>query len=162
MPRALSVANPDINEEGIPDGVLQQIIETCRHTIPATCETAHAIDRGVSVEEICTTATSDGLHDFSAAFFSADVEVVQTNHGPIETDETLLDEIDRILADYANRLPPNCGMVRFIKSGAQLELILEAAEAEGLEDLVVVLMRSRSKSSRETTPDSARKAILEH
>ena len=125
--------------------VLKQIIETYRHMIPADCETAHAINRGAPVEEICARATSDGLHDFAGALFSADVEVVQTNHGPIEADETLLDNIDQVLADYAHRLPPNCETVRLIKSGAQLELISEAAEAEGLHDLVAVLFEAEQE-----------------
>jgi len=125
--------------------VLQQIISTYRHTIPTDCETARAIDRGASVEEICTSATSDGLHDFAAALFSADVEVVQTDHGPIEADRTLLDDIDQVLADYEHRLPPNCETVRLIRSGAQLELISEAAEAEGLQDLVTVLFEAEQE-----------------
>lgn len=125
--------------------VLKQIIETYRHMIPTDCETARAIDRGASVEEICASATSDGLHDFAGALFSADVEVVQTNHGPIEADETLLDNIDQVLADYEHRLPPNCETVRLIKSGAQLELISEAAEAEGLHDLVAVLFEAEQE-----------------
>jgi len=111
--------------------VLKQIIETYRHMIPTDCETARAIDRGASVEEICASATSDGLHDFAGALFSADIEVVQTNHGPIEADETLLDNIDQVLADYEHRLPPNCETVRLIKSGAQLELISSVVAARG-------------------------------
>lgn len=125
--------------------VLKQIIETYRHMIPTDCETARAIDRGASVEEICASATSDGLHDFAGALFSADIEVVQTNYGPIEADETLLDNIDQVLADYEHRLPPNCETVRLIKSGAQLELISEAAEAEGLHDLVAVLFEAEQE-----------------
>ena len=136
--------------------VLQQIISTFRHMIPTDCETARAIDRGASVEEICASATRDGLHDFAGALFSAEVEVVQTNHGPIEADETLLDNIDQVLADYEHRLPPNCETVRLIKSGAQLELISEAAEAEGLHDLVAVLFEAEQEKFLATRnpPDS--------
>ena len=68
-----------------------------------------------------------------------------SNHGPIEADETLLDNIDQVLADYEHRLPPNCETVRLIKSGAQLELISEAAEAEGLHDLVAVLFEAEQE-----------------
>lgn len=134
--------------------VLQQIISTYRHMIPTDCATARAIDRGASVEEICASATSDGLHDFAGALFSAEVEVVQTDQGPIEADETLLDNIDHVLADYEHRLPPNCETVRLIKSGAQLSLISEAAEAEGLHDLVAVLFEAEQEkflADRKTT-----------
>ena len=79
--------------------VLQQIISTYRHMIPTDCVTARAIDRGASVEEICASATSGGLHDFAGALFSAEFEVIQTDHGPIEADETLLDNIDHVLAN---------------------------------------------------------------
>ena len=128
--------------------VLQQIVSAYRPTIPTDCETARAIDRGASTEEICANATSDGLHAFAAALFSADVEVVQAGSGAKATDQTLLDDIDRVLADYQHRLPPNCETVRLIRRGAQLELISEAAQAEGLQDLVAVLFEAEQEQFR--------------
>ena len=125
--------------------VLQGIISTFRHTIPANSETAKAIDHGESVEAICACATSEGLHDFASALFAADVEEVQNDGGPIDADETLLENIEKVLAEYEHRLPPNCETARLIKAGAQLELISQAAEAEGLQDLVAILFEAEQE-----------------
>lgn len=125
--------------------VLQSIITTYRHTIPANSETAKAIDRGESVEAICACATSEGLHEFASALFSADVEEVQNEDGPVDADETLLENIGNVLAEYEHRLPPNCETARLIKAGAQLELISQAAETEGLQDLVAILFEAEQE-----------------
>lgn len=127
--------------------VFEEIISTYRHMIPRNCKTAQAIERGASVEEICACATSEGLHDFASALFSADVEVANNDQGPITADETLLDDIDSVLAEYEHRLPPNCETARLIKAGAQLELISQAAEAEGLEDLVALLFEAEQEQA---------------
>jgi len=125
--------------------VLQHIIETWRPMIPRDCATARAIDRQAPVEEICAAATSDGLTDFAAALFSAEVEVVQTGHDPIERDESLLDSIGQALADYESRLPHDSQTARLIRAGARLELISEAAEAEGFGDLAAVLFEAEQE-----------------
>ena len=125
--------------------VLEQIVSTYRHIIPKDCETARAIERGASVEEICACATRDGLNDFASALFSADVEVAHDDQGRIASDETLLDDIDSVLAEYEHQLPPNCETVRLIKAGAQLELISQAAQAEGLQDLVALLFEAEQE-----------------
>jgi len=125
--------------------VLEQIISAYRHKIPKNCETALAIDRGANVEEICAFATSEGLHEFASALYSADVEVVHNEDPSIIADETLLDDIRRILSDYAHRLPPNCETARLIKSDAELELISQSAQAEGLQDLVALLFEAEQE-----------------
>ncbi len=122
--------------------VLERIIATYRHMIPVDCETALAIARGASVAEICASAERDGLHDLAAALFSADAEERQSADGAIDADPTLRDDIAGILADHARRLPPTSETARLIKTGTRLELIAQAAVAEGLDELVAVLFEA--------------------
>jgi len=125
--------------------VLEQIISAYRHKIPKNCATARAIDRGANVEDICAIATSDGLHEFASALFAADVEVVHKGDASIIADETLLDDIRRILSGYEHRLPPDCETARLIKSGAELELISQSAQAEGLQELTALLFEAEQE-----------------
>ena len=54
-------------------------IQNARQSLPNSCKTAQAIDKGASWEEISECAEEDGLHELASVLFEAEQERLRLN-----------------------------------------------------------------------------------
>lgn len=122
--------------------VVQKVLASFADTIPSDTQTAEAIARGASPEEISACATAEGLNALAGALFEA-----CQNEGRLAADSARLDDpsLQARLREFRQGLPAGCETARLIDSGATLEEISEAAQKEGLTSLVAMLVEAEQE-----------------
>lgn len=127
--------------------LIQQILDDFRETLPRQSKTAAAIASNASVETISVCATEEGFPALAAALFEAQDEVLRQNPAR-ETSATVGPAWEERLKEFRLGLPAGCETAKLIDSGAAIELISEAAEAEGYNSLASMLFEAEQEQGR--------------
>jgi hypothetical protein len=130
--------------------VIKQILSSFRSTLPAGSRTAAAIDRGAPPEEISVCATEEGLHALAGALFEACEQGLASGPGS-DPDVSVNSALSERLRAFRLQLPTSSATAKLIDAGASLEEISEAAESEGLDSLVGMLVEAEQEQSRRGT-----------
>ena len=124
---------------------IDQTLRFFRDDLPNHSQTAAAIDRGASLEEISELAEEEGLHKLASVLFEAEQEALRT--GP-ETVEDQAGATDLFLHEARKELPEGSKTAAAIDRGASWEEISEIAEEEGLHQLASVLFEAEQEQLR--------------
>lgn len=122
--------------------IIKQVLSSFAGTIPNDTQTAAAIVRGATPEEISQCAAEEGLNALAAALF----EVCQ-NESRMSADSPGISDVSLAerLKEFRQNLPPGCKTACLIDAGARLEEISEAAQKEGLTSLVTLLVEAEQE-----------------
>lgn len=129
--------------------MIKQILVNFRSGLPDHCKTAIAIDQGASAEEVANCARGEGLHALAGALF----EALEEANGPAGTATTsrVSPELDSRLREFRAHLPNESETAKAIDRDARLEEISEAAQAEGLNSLVGMLLEAEQEADGSKT-----------
>ncbi len=125
---------------------IQTILQTFRENLPADSQTAAAIDRDASLEEISECAEEEGIHELASVLFEAQQEALRDATSSNDTTPTGVAEFIRT---FREQLPPASKTAAAIDRGASLEEISECAEEEGLHQLSTVLFEAEQEYLRD-------------
>ena len=124
---------------------IAQMLQSFRDDLPSNSQTAVAIDRGASLEEISELAEEEGLHKLAAVLFEAEQEALREGSAAVEDPAT---GTDSYLHDIRKELPDNSRTAAAIDRGASWEEISEIAEEEGLHQVASVLFEAEQEQLR--------------
>lgn len=128
--------------------LIKQILASFEGTLPNDSNTAAAIARGASPEEIAACATEEGLHALAGALFEACEE--RSEDGHLDNSARVTGALAERLKEFRQGLPPACETARLIDAGARLEEISEAAEKEGLNALATMLFEVEQEQGKDS------------
>ena len=114
---------------------VKRILDESKGSIPTNSRTAMAIRNNCRPETVAAFAVQDGLQALAASLFSA----IEVGEGKAENP---LACVRSRLIEMQSTLPSNCQTAQLIASGARLEEISEAAEAEGLFSIAAMLVEA--------------------
>jgi hypothetical protein len=106
---------------------LDDIIRSFRHELPAGSNTAKAIDRGASLEEISECAEEEGLHLLAAILFEVQQEELKEI---FEADHSLM--TSEAIRKFRKSIPNTSQTANAIDRGASWDEVSKCAEEEGL------------------------------
>jgi hypothetical protein len=124
---------------------IDQMLRSFRGDLPHDSQTAAAIDRGASLEEISELAEEEGLHKLASVLFEAEQEALR---GEPEAVEDSAGATESFLHDTRKELPAGSKTAAAIDRGASWEEISEIAEEEGLHQLASVLFEAEQEQLR--------------
>jgi F0F1-type ATP synthase membrane subunit b/b' len=124
---------------------IDQILRAFRDDLPHHSQTAAAIDRGASLEEISELAEEEGLHKLASVLFEAEQEALREGAGAVEDPAAA---IDSFLDEVRKELPDDSRTAAAIDRGASWEEISEIAEEEGLHQVASVLFEAEQEQLR--------------
>ena len=124
---------------------IDQMLRAFRDDLPDHSQTAAAIDRGASLEEISELAEEEGLHKLAAVLFEAEQEALREGPTPVEDPA---EATDSFLHDVRKELPAGSKTAAAIDRGASWEEISEIAEEEGLHQVASVLFEAEQEQLR--------------
>ena len=124
---------------------IDQMLRAFRDDLPDHSQTAAAIDRGASLEEISELAEEEGLHKLAAVLFEAEQEALR--EGPAAVEDPAV-ATDSFLDDIRKELPVGSKTAAAIDRGASWEEISETAEEEGLHQVASVLFEAEQEQLR--------------
>lgn len=124
---------------------IDQILRAFRDDLPHHSQTAAAIDRGASLEEISELAEEEGLHKLASVLFEAEQEALREGAGAVEDPAAA---IDSFLDEVRKELPDDSRTAVAIDRGASWEEISEIAEEEGLHQVASVLFEAEQEQLR--------------
>ena len=124
---------------------IDQILRTFRDDLPHHSQTAAAIDRGASLEEISELAEAEGLHKLASVLFEAEQEALREGVGAVEDPA---EATDSFLREVRQELPDDSRTAAAIDRGASWEEISESAEEEGLHQVASVLFEAEQEQLR--------------
>ena len=124
---------------------IDQMLRAFRGDLPDHSQTAAAIDRGASLEEISELAEEEGLHKLAAVLFEAEQEALREGPAPVEDPA---EATDSFLHDVRKELPAGSKTAAAIDRGASWEEISEIAEEEGLHQVASVLFEAEQEQLR--------------
>jgi len=124
---------------------IDQILRTFRDDLPHHSQTAAAIDRGASLEEISELAEAEGLHKLASVLFEAEQEALREGVGAVEDPAKATDSF---LREVRQELPDDSRTAAAIDRGASWEEISESAEEEGLHQVASVLFEAEQEQLR--------------
>ena len=124
---------------------IAQMLQSFRDDLPSNSQTAVAIDRGASLEEISELAEEEGLHKLAAVLFEAEQEALREGPAAVEDPAT---GTDSYLHDIRKELPDSSRTAAAIDRGDSWEEISEIAEEEGLHQVASVLFEAEQEQLR--------------
>jgi len=124
---------------------IDQILRTFRDDLPHHSQTAAAIDRGASLEEISELAEAEGLHKLASVLFEAEQEALREGVGAVADPAKATDSF---LREVRQELPDDSRTAAAIDRGASWEEISESAEEEGLHQVASVLFEAEQEQLR--------------
>ena len=124
---------------------IAQMLQSFRDDLPSNSQTAVAIDRGASLEEISELAEEEGLHKLAAVLFEAEQEALREGSAAVEDPAT---GTDSYLHDIRKELPDSSRTAAAIDRGDSWEEISEIAEEEGLHQVASVLFEAEQEQLR--------------
>lgn len=124
---------------------IDQMLRAFRDDLPDRSQTAAAIDRGASLEEISELAEEEGLHKLASVLFEAEQEALREGAGAVEDPAAA---IDSFLDEVRKELPDDSRTAAAIDRGASWEEISEIAEEEGLHQVASVLFEAEQEQLR--------------
>ena len=124
---------------------IDQMLRAFRDDLPAHSQTAAAIDRGASLEEISELAEEEGLHKLASVLFEAEQEALRDEPAAAEDPAAATDSF---LHDVRRELPAGSKTAAAIDRGASWEEISEIAEGEGLHQVASVLFEAEQEQLR--------------
>jgi len=124
---------------------IDQMLRAFRDDLPDRSQTAAAIDRGASLEEISELAEEEGLHKLAAVLFEAEQEALRD--GPAAVEDPA-EATDSFLHEVRKELPAGSKTAAAIDRGASWEEISEIAEEEGLHQVASVLFEAEQEQLR--------------
>jgi len=125
---------------------IEQMLQSFRSELPHGSETAAAIDRGASLEEISELAEAEGLHKIATVLFEAEQEALREGPEPMADTAAATDRFVRATRDS---LPEGSETAAAIDRGASWEEISELAEREGLHQLASALFEAEQEQLRD-------------
>lgn len=127
--------------------VITDILASFRNSLPSSSETAVAIDRGATPDEISVLATKEGLHALAGALFEACEQGMDVTYGA-SPDISVNSAINERLKQFRLSLPTDSETAGLIDRGASLGEISEAAQKEGLDSMAAMLLEAEQEDSR--------------
>jgi hypothetical protein len=124
---------------------IDQILRAFRDDLPSKSQTAAAIDRGGSLEEISELAEDEGLHKLASVLFEAEQEALREGAAAVEDPA---EATDAFLHEVRKELPGDSRTAAAIDRGASWEEISETAEEEGLHQVASVLFEAEQEQLR--------------
>ena len=124
---------------------IDQMLRAFRDDLPDHSQTAAAIDRGASLEEISELAEEEGLHKLASVLFEAEQEALR--EGPSAVEDSA-EATDSYLQEIRKELPADSKTAAAIDRGASWEEISEIAEEEGLHQVASVLFEAEQEQLR--------------
>ena len=124
---------------------IDQILRAFRDDLPSKSQTAAAIDRGASLEEISELAEDEGLHKLASVLFEAEQEALREGAATVEDPA---EATDAFLHEVRKELPGDSRTAAAIDRGASWEEISETAEEEGLHQVASVLFEAEQEQLR--------------
>jgi len=120
---------------------IKRIIDEAKGSVPTHSRTAMAIRNNCAPEGIATFAVKDGLNALAASIFMA----LEVGDG---TDKKSLACVRTRLVEAYQDLPLDSATAKLIAHGARLEEISEAAQADGLNGLVAMLLEAEQEGEQ--------------
>lgn len=120
---------------------IKRIIDEAKDSIPIHSRTAMAIRNKCEPEGIAAFAVKDGLQALAASIFAA----LEVGDG---VEEKPLACVRTRLVEAYQDLPPASETAKLIATGARLEEISEAAQADGLHAIVAMLLEAEQEGER--------------
>ena len=124
---------------------IDQLLQSFRDNLPDGSQTAAALDRGASLEEISELAEQEGFHQMASVLFEAEQEALR--EGPAVTEDPSV-ATDVFIRTIRGELPDGSQTAAAIDRGASWEEISELAEAEGLHQLASALFEAEQEQLR--------------
>jgi hypothetical protein len=124
---------------------IDQILRAFRDDLPSKSQTAAAIDRGASLEEISELAEDEGLYNLASVLFEAEQEALREGAAAVEDPA---EATDAFLHEVRKELPGDSRTAAAIDRGASWEEISETAEEEGLHQVASVLFEAEQEQLR--------------
>lgn len=121
------------------------ILQSFRRDLADGSQTAAAIDRNASLEEISELAEQEGLHKLATVLFEAEQEALRKGSASIEDAAAATDVFVR---EAREDMPDSSKTAAAIDRGASWEEISELAEQEGLHQLASVLFEAEQELLR--------------
>ncbi|MDG4554694.1 MAG: hypothetical protein P9E24_10700 [Candidatus Competibacter sp.] len=125
---------------------IAQMLQSYRDDLPDGSETAIAIDRNASLEEISELAEKEGLHKLVSVLFEAEQEALRSGSAAMEDPATAT---DAFVQGARQELPEGSKTAAAIDRGAPWEEISELAEEEGLHQIASVLFEAEQEQLRD-------------
>ena len=120
---------------------IKRIIDEAKGSIPINSRTAMAIRNKCAPEGVAAFAVQDGLQALAASIFTA----LEVGDG---VEEKPLACVRTRLVEAYQGLPPSSETAKLIANGARLEEISEAAQADGLNGIVAMLVEAEQEGER--------------
>jgi len=124
---------------------IDAMLQSFRQDLADGSQTAAAIDRNASLEEISELAEQEGLHKLATVLFEAEQEALRKGSAAVED---AADATDTFIREAREEMPNGSKTAAAIDRGASWEEISELAEQEGLHQLASVLFEAEQEQLR--------------
>lgn len=124
---------------------IDAMLQSFRQDLADGSQTAAAIDRNASLEEISELAEQEGLHKLATVLFEAEQEALRKGSTAVED---AADATDTFIREAREEMPNGSKTAAAIDRGASWEEISELAEQEGLHQLASVLFEAEQEQLR--------------
>ena len=124
---------------------IDHLLHSFRDDLPDGSQTAAALDRGASLEEISELAEQEGFHKLASVLFEAEQEALREGSAAVEDPAIAT---DAFIQSIRHELPDGSQTAAAIDRGASWEEISELAEEEGLHQLASALFEAEQEQLR--------------
>ena len=124
---------------------IDHLLHSFRDDLPDVSQTAAALDRGASLEEISELAEQEGFHKLASVLFEAEQEALREGSAAVEDPAIAT---DAFIQNIRGELPDGGKTAAAIDRGASWEEISELAEEEGLHQLASALFEAEQEQLR--------------
>ena len=124
---------------------IDHLLHSFRDDLPDGSQTAAALDRGASLEEISELAEQEGFHKLASVLFEAEQEALREGSAAVEDPAIAT---DAFIQSIRGELPDGGKTAAAIDRGASWEEISELAEEEGLHQLASALFEAEQEQLR--------------